>query len=333
MRSVQGGISFFTNQHGWAVDNLVSADIVIANGELITVDESTHGDLFKALRGGAHNFGIVTSLTLKLYPHQGMWGGYQAVLQEHFDAVFDAYDVFTRDLRTDHKAHMVMDFFRKGNVLTGIQYPGYTEPTPHPLIFEKLLSIPSVEKNLRFANQSDLAREMMELTDIGGLRTAWWTFCMEYSIDLLRSVFRLWCERTEIYDENWGFAIDINHITPTMRNKAAREGPGEIYGLQGDDEPLTNVLLVAQWTDEKDDEEVVAILQELSLSLEELVRKCGKSHAFRYMNYAHTSQDCISGYGEENRAFLIEVSARYDPEGVFQKLQSGPFKLKKTLGQ
>lgn len=45
------------------------------------------------------------------------------------------------------------------------------------------------------------------------------------------------------------------------------------------------------------------------------------------MNYAHREQDVIGSYGPEKQAFLRRVSARYDPQGVFQKSQTGPFKL------
>lgn len=53
----------------------------------------------------------------------------------------------------------------------------------------------------------------------------------------------------------------------------------------------------------------------------------GLSNEFVYLNYALPSQDPIAGYGEGNVRHLREMSRRYDPEGVFQRLVPGGFKL------
>lgn len=54
-------------RHGFAADNLVSARLVLANGSAVTASEEQNPDLFWAIRGAGHNFGVVTSFELKLY--------------------------------------------------------------------------------------------------------------------------------------------------------------------------------------------------------------------------------------------------------------------------
>jgi FAD/FMN-containing dehydrogenase len=70
-----GGVGFLSRAHGLTIDNLLAAEVVTADGQILEIDAESHPDLFWAIRGGGGNFGVATRLRFRLHELESVVGG------------------------------------------------------------------------------------------------------------------------------------------------------------------------------------------------------------------------------------------------------------------
>jgi hypothetical protein len=92
--TLSGGHGYLSRKHGLTIDNLLEADVVLADGSFITASENKNSDLLWALRGGGGNFGVVTSFLFQLNPVSTVFAGPIAWDQQHARTIMQRYREF-----------------------------------------------------------------------------------------------------------------------------------------------------------------------------------------------------------------------------------------------
>jgi hypothetical protein len=92
--TLSGGHGYLSRKYGLTIDNLIEADVVLADGSFVTADKDSNPDLFWALRGGGGNFGVVTSFVFRLHPVSIVFAGPIAWDQKHARTIMQRYREF-----------------------------------------------------------------------------------------------------------------------------------------------------------------------------------------------------------------------------------------------
>lgn len=89
-----GGVGYLSRKYGLTIDNLLEADMVLADGSFVTANADKNSDLFWAIRGGGGNFGVVTSFKFQAHPVKNIYGGPTLWPIEKTKEMMEWYDEF-----------------------------------------------------------------------------------------------------------------------------------------------------------------------------------------------------------------------------------------------
>lgn len=96
--SLHGGVGLLARPFGFAANDIIGADVVTANGQVVRADAESHSELFWALRGGGGGFGVVVGLDVRLHPAPDLYGGQLIWSFDHARVVLDGWRHWTDDL-------------------------------------------------------------------------------------------------------------------------------------------------------------------------------------------------------------------------------------------
>jgi FAD/FMN-containing dehydrogenase len=300
-----GGLGWLMAKYGLAVDNLLSVELVTADGEVLDVDAASHPDLFWALRGGGGNFGVATSFTYRLHPLSTVVGGLIAhpidaapdMLRFYRDAVADASDDLTVFAGLVHAPD------GSGAKLAAmvVFHVGDADQAERDLEPFKAWGIPAVVEvgPMPYPVMNTLLDEGYP---IGALNYWLSTFTSSLSDELIQVLMERFATvpspMTSILFEHFHGAVTRVGVSDTAV-------PHRDKGW--------NMLIPSVWTDPADTEANVAWTRETFAAL--------RPHmgAGRWLNYLGDDQaeDAIRAAYGPNYDRLREVKRQFDPDNVF----------------
>jgi hypothetical protein len=144
-----GGISYFGPRHGWTCNQATSFEVVLADGSIVKASAEQNADLWKGLRGGANNFGIVTGLELVTFKQGPLWSILSISPTTILDQQASLYGKLMASENYDENASFLTGWAFSGAAggKVALHQLVYTEPpngTEVPPFFKDVLALPTI---------------------------------------------------------------------------------------------------------------------------------------------------------------------------------------------
>ncbi|KAL4786388.1 hypothetical protein BJX76DRAFT_365782 [Aspergillus varians] len=321
-----GGISYFSPRYGWTCDTVTNFELVLANGEVVQANEEQNPELLAALRGGASNFGIVTTIDLKTFQQGFIWGGIAYYSLDTIDDQLKAFAELNSADKYDEHASLITSFgYAAGKGAAIVNSIVYTKAEENPEVYKLFLEIPSLYSSMQTRSITEMS-QVQGSFQVNGKREMSVVITHDSTIPMLNATYLRWKSSLPAIEGLNGihWSISLEPLPPAIYARAPTKNA---LGLSEKRQALVVTLLNATWEDEADDAKVEETARALFAGIEEDARKLGSYVPFVYLNYAAEWQDPIASYGEESVTRLRSVSKEVDSTGVFRVNMPGGFKI------
>ena len=297
--------------HGLACDNLLSVDVVTADGRLLTASASENQDLFWGLRGGGGNFGIATSFEFQLHPVGQLLGGMVIHPLDQAVELLGFYDEFTRTTPDELGSTAVFVTSPEGErvVAIAVCYNGPVEEGER--VLRPLREFGTPLADVIGPMSYTQVQGMLDEGFPPGLQNYW------------KSNFLSGLDNTAI-------EIIVEHVrnASSPNSAVAIEQLGGAVSRVGKDDTAFNhrdarynLLIVGMWPDSSANDENINWVRELSDAMEPY------SSGGVYVNYLGQEADegperIKAAYGPEKYERLVALKNRYDPTNLFRLNQN-----------
>lgn len=305
-----GGIGWLMGKYGLACDNLLSADVVTADGKFLVASETENADLFWGLKGGGGNFGIVTSFEYRLHPVSQVIGGTIVYPVAKAREVLHFYREFTRQAPDELTTY------------AGI----FTPPDSDPMVGILLCYVGPLEKGEQLVKPvKEFGSPIMD--NIGPMPYTQLQSMMDKEPGNLPGFQDYWKSdflRT-LSDEAIDIAIDYFSRVPSQWSVVFFEHMhGEVRRAGLTDTPFGhrdadyNFLITAAWTDPAESNKNIKWARDLWTAIQPF------STGGAYLNYLGKEGEdrVMAAYGKERYEKLVALKNKYDPTNFFSLNQN-----------
>ncbi|KAH8694268.1 FAD binding domain protein [Talaromyces proteolyticus] len=322
-----GGISFFSQIYGWACDNVVNYQVVLASGAVVNVNPSSNPDLYWALRGGGNNFAIVTRFDLSTHSQGSLWSGSLIYTPDKSTQMIDIFYNYGVNAASDPKSAVIMNWAYAEGLFLSVADLEYADSTVNPPIFQNFTNVSTLENTMAVRTLPEVT-EMFKQSNPNGLRESYWTATFTLTKDMITFLVNTFEEESSRAVNATGYtpALVLQIISTDVLTQMQKNG-GNALGLSPSDGTLLLLNLSFMWGDIADDNLILDILGSITSKAIAYGKANGLYKEYLYMNYASQYQAVLPSYGSANFARLQSVSKKYDPLQVFQRLEPGYFKL------
>lgn len=273
--SLIGGFHYLTNKYGFAMDNVISYDVVLGNGTQVVASSTSNPELFWALKGGGSNFGVVTKFVLKTLPIPKISTTLQ-VFNESFIRNFIAATVdLAKNQDPEIGAGSIITITYNTTtkevsaVLRGVQ-EGNNSP---PSSFQRFSDMPSVathnvvQRPIDLHSQLDSPFQMFRLVNFShgtsllyvcNERAIKWSQILSLSdhriqfghktmkadADQLYRIYEVWKAGVEDISDVKGLipTLVLNTMAPSAMSVAENNGVGNVWGLDSSDALISQYI-------------------------------------------------------------------------------------------
>ncbi|KAF4609548.1 hypothetical protein D9613_012318 [Agrocybe pediades] len=322
-----GGLSYLSGEHGFSADSYVALDVVLVTGQLVTATATNqYADLFRALKGGANRFGIVTRYEVQAV-HTGdasekqFFGGLILYPNSSAEALINATQRYVSKVNNP-RASILMAFSNSVNgseiTSTHILTLFFRGPSLPPAIFGEFLEIPSIMKQLSALSYVD-ANNILGAGADRGFGQLFGASAFNGTVDQYRNAFQKWNEYTEsIKDSLFGTVLAFTPIQQSQVQAGRARGSNII------DPPMGNYAAVQVQTQMQNG--LLTISDQVQAARQLLFQSMPRTPGLPlYINECDASQNVFETYGRFEE--LKKTYAKYDPTRFNVQFTDGPIGL------
>ncbi|KAF4874997.1 Bifunctional solanapyrone synthase [Colletotrichum siamense] len=313
-----GGISFYSNQYGFAADNVVRYQAVLASGLVIEATATNaYSDLYWALKGGGNSFAIVTRFDLKTVTSPKVWVGISQYAQNDSAKYLDAVYNFGKYGSADGKAAIIP---------TILTYPSYNITAYAAARFYDSETAPATAfENFTSPVLAPVA-DSYALQPLAEFRVLSLVVNRE-AVDLVHDSFIAAATSKLSSIIGLSASITFQPITKEFIEQGISRGGPNPQGVDPAKAPYFWVVENLSWQDAKDDVAARGFAETVTADIEAALEAKGVAGGYLYLNDAGKGQRIFQTYPAANLARLKAVRTKYDPLRIYTSLLVGGWKV------